>query len=68
MSARREELLDLLDDVSASLENVLAAHGNQMTPSDRTSRQALVDRARKLCDQELRPEDSEEQDASPLSP
>ena len=60
MTVSREEILDLLDDVSAAFENTMAHYGNQMPHADRISRQALVNAARKLCDRELRPEDAEE--------
>lgn len=58
MTASREEILELLDDVSAAFENTMAHYGNQMPHADRVSRQALVNAARKLCDRELRPEDA----------
>jgi hypothetical protein len=54
------EALDLLDDVSAALENVLLHHGDDMTPGDRAQRQALVKRARELCDQALRSDERTE--------
>lgn len=58
MTASREEILDLLDDVSAAFENTMAHFGNQMPHVDRISRQELVNKARELCDRELRPEDA----------
>lgn len=40
------DLLELLDDVSASLETVLLHQGKQMTPSDYAARKKLVAQAR----------------------
>lgn len=47
------KLLDLLDDVSASLETLLAQHGETMG-NDFAPRHALCKRARELCDSFLR--------------
>jgi hypothetical protein len=50
-----DEILQLLDDVSASLNNCLVSYGKLMMAEDRNARLALVVRARKLCDEKLRP-------------
>lgn len=52
--AAAPEAVRLLDDVSAALANVLAHHGDAMTPADRTARAALATQARAFCDTALR--------------
>lgn len=54
------EALDLLDDVSAALKNVMAQFGNQMRPADRSSRDDLVERARAVCDTHLRANENDD--------
>lgn len=44
----QEKLIDVLDDVTASLETVLLHHGKQMTPADYMDRKALAVKARNL--------------------
>lgn len=48
------ELLDLLDNVSATAENMLPLC--TMTESDRTNRTNLIKMARMICDRDLRNE------------
>lgn len=50
------ELLEMLDNVSAALRNVVAAHGASMAKADRDSRVALAQAARLVCDALLREE------------
>lgn len=50
------ELLDMLDNVSAALASVMAAHGKDMSVGDRVTRGCLADAARELCDELLRAE------------
>ena len=59
---RASEILDLLDDVSASLENTLLQFGSQMTPPDFAARTRRCQEARKLCDALLRPDPQTEED------
>ena len=56
------KILDLLDDVSASLENVLLAHGKDMTPADFAARSKRCKEARELCDELLRPAAEQEEE------
>lgn len=44
----QEKLIDVLDDVTASLETVLLHQGKQMTPADYAARKALTAKARNL--------------------
>ena len=44
----QEKLVDMLDDVTASLETVLLHQGKQMTPADYAARKALAVKARNL--------------------
>lgn len=48
MFAAAWQLCDMLDDVSASLENSLLHHGQRMTPEDRQARSARCAEARAL--------------------
>lgn len=65
ITSRASEILDLLDDVSASLENTLLQFGSQMTPGDFAARTRRCQEARKLCDALLRsdPQPDEDDDA-----
>ena len=42
------EILDAFDNVTASLETVMAHYGNSMTPADQTNRDKVVETARSL--------------------
>jgi hypothetical protein len=53
----REELLELLDDVSAAAENMLLHYGSTMPEADAAQRGQLILRARDICNAELRPEE-----------
>jgi hypothetical protein len=59
-----DELLDMLDNVSASLDSVMLAHGASMTEGDRVARAKLASAARAVCDALLR----EEEDENPFHP
>ncbi len=50
----RNEYLNLLDDVSAALDNCVGHLGFRMPPADRVSRTALAVKAREICDLKLR--------------
>jgi hypothetical protein len=52
----REEILELLDDVSAAAENMFHAFKHQMTEADRIARDKKIAEARWVCDEELRGE------------
>lgn len=45
-----DELVDKLQDVTASLGNVMLAHGDAMTPADRLSRTNLVSEAEAMLE------------------
>jgi hypothetical protein len=49
------ELLNLLDDVTATLETVLLRHGHTMSQADQFQLTLLVERARATVDAILRP-------------
>jgi N-acetylglucosamine kinase-like BadF-type ATPase len=49
-----EVAIEMLDNVSASLDNVMGHLGHLMTEDDRKARTALVQRARLFCDALLR--------------
>jgi hypothetical protein len=51
-------VLDLLDDVSASAENMWLQFSGQMSPGDRAARRKVIHRARTICNKELRGEDT----------
>lgn len=52
----QEKLIDVLDDVTASLETVLLHQGKQMTPADYQARKNLTVKAREMV-RALRPDD-----------
>lgn len=52
----RQELLELLDNVSASARNMLTQFAGQMKDEDLRWRREKINAARKLCDRLLRPE------------
>lgn len=54
--AKFDEVVELLDNVSAALSTVMLWHGHLMPEGDRTNRNDLVDKARVLCNQLLRSE------------
>lgn len=56
MSWREQELLQLLDDVSATAETLMTHYGDKMPEHDRINRSRLILRARTVCDRMLRPE------------
>lgn len=47
----RDDLLDLVGQLSAALDNALLHQGKHMTEADRKSRRALVDHAEKTIHQ-----------------
>jgi hypothetical protein len=51
-----DELLDLLDDVSAIAQNVLPFSKQSTTHQEYEHRSDKIDSARELCDRLLRPE------------
>lgn len=51
MNEHAGEILHLLDQLSAAMDNVLLRHGKDMSQGDRSARQSLTDRARALLDQ-----------------
>ncbi len=59
-----EELLEMLDNVSATAENMYLqlAKANLHTADDARSRQRTILEARALCDRLLRPEGSDGED------
>ena len=57
----REQLLDLLDDVSAAAENMLLHYGSTMPEADAAARGQLIFKARDICNHELRPQGAEEE-------
>lgn len=56
MKPTRDDLLEMLDNVSAALDNTLLAHGAAMTKADLTARSKLCLEARAVCDHLLRQE------------
>jgi hypothetical protein len=55
----REQLLDLLDDISAAAENMLLHYGSTMPEEDAAARGQLILKARDVCNAELRGEDDD---------
>ncbi len=53
-------IVNLLDDVSASLENVLLHQGELMSKTDRHTRTGRTEAARVLCDELLRSGEDED--------
>ena len=51
------DLLEMLDNVSASLENVMVAYGTSMSEADWIARDRIASAARAVCDALLRGED-----------
>lgn len=51
VSENAGEILHLLDQLAAAMDNVLLHHGKDMSQGDRSARQSLADRARALLDQ-----------------
>jgi hypothetical protein len=49
------ELLEQLDNVTATLETLLTWYGSTMPPADYKARTKLANAARALCDKHLRP-------------
>lgn len=60
MKLTREQLLDLLDDVSAAAETMLLHYCSTMPEDDAAHRGQLILRARDICNAELRPETDED--------
>jgi hypothetical protein len=52
----REEILELLDNVSAAAETMFLQFKNKMTEADRIARDKVIAEARWVCDEELRGE------------
>jgi hypothetical protein len=57
----REELLQLLDDVSAAAETMLVHYGSTMPEEDAAARGQLIFKARDICNAELRSETDDEE-------
>lgn len=55
-TTHHDELLELLDDVSAAMETVMARYGKEMPPADQRQRDRLVAKARAMVDALLRPD------------
>lgn len=55
-----QQVLELLDNVSAAFETVMWQFGDLMYPADKASRSELVKQARQLCDSLLRPNDQDD--------
>jgi hypothetical protein len=53
-----QELLEHLDNVTATLETLLTWYGSTMPPADCKARTTLANAARAICDKHLRPETS----------
>lgn len=58
MKPTYDELLEMLDNVSASAENMLLVL--KMNPADWRRRNKIITEAREVCDRLLRAEESEE--------
>lgn len=54
---RYDDLLEMLDDVSAAAENMLSVC--PMTPADKAQRTRIITEARDLCNRLLREEDAD---------
>lgn len=50
-----DELLEMLDNVSATAENLYHQNGQPMTGADRRARMKVIKQARDTCDKLLRP-------------
>ncbi len=61
-----DELLEMLDNVSAALEGAMLRHGADMMDADRIARGRLVEAARACCDALLRGD--EDEDDNPFHP
>ena len=55
-TTHHDEMLELLDDVSAALETVMARYGKEMPLADQRQRDRLVAKARAMVDALLRPD------------
>lgn len=49
----REQLLEMLDNVSAAARNLIVQFGGQLYRSDAAQRRSIIDEARALCDRLL---------------
>jgi len=60
----REELLEMLDNVSATAQNLLGLNVfgrlHEAHPADTSHRTKIIEEARAVCDAELRPNGDEE--------
>jgi hypothetical protein len=61
-------LLQLLDDVSATAESMFEHYKHLMTQADRVARRQLIKQARAVCDAELRPEPPQPDDDGSCDP
>ena len=57
----RDDLLEMLDNVSAAAENMLAHARKHMGEADLAQRTKIITEAREVCDAELRPEKEEKE-------